>query len=296
VGVDTHADLHVAAALDPLGRMLGRLESGRARAGTRNCSSGRTRSVRRQHLVSKEPARTAPLGSFLIDAGCEVIEINRPDRRARRGHGKSDSDRRRSSSAIGGWLVVRSASPSVTTTESALIRTSGSHVAPRSRCETQVGNQIHALVVTAPDSLRHQLRDLPLDKLVAVTAAARPGTVTTPSAASKLALRSLAIAIKGSPRSSSCWNRELGALTMEVAPGCAASSVLSRCRWGSPGGRRRQSPSGSPFRRRLRQLVRVSPVPASWLGKTKPSSPQPVGGDPIANKPLGAIAMVRLTW
>ena len=26
VGVDTHSDLHVAAALDPLGRMLGRLE------------------------------------------------------------------------------------------------------------------------------------------------------------------------------------------------------------------------------------------------------------------------------
>jgi transposase len=26
VGVDTHADVHVAAALDPLGRMLGRLE------------------------------------------------------------------------------------------------------------------------------------------------------------------------------------------------------------------------------------------------------------------------------
>jgi transposase len=26
VGVDTHADIHVAAALDPLGRLVGRLE------------------------------------------------------------------------------------------------------------------------------------------------------------------------------------------------------------------------------------------------------------------------------
>ena len=30
------------------------------------------------------------LARFLIDAGCEVLEINRPDRRARRGHGLSD--------------------------------------------------------------------------------------------------------------------------------------------------------------------------------------------------------------
>ncbi len=33
VGVDTHADLHVAAALDPLGRMLGRLEVGTSSRG-----------------------------------------------------------------------------------------------------------------------------------------------------------------------------------------------------------------------------------------------------------------------
>ena len=64
--------------------------SGPARAATRNCSSGRTRSVRRQHLGSKGPDVRAARLVCLVDAGCDVIEINRPDRRARRGHGKSD--------------------------------------------------------------------------------------------------------------------------------------------------------------------------------------------------------------
>jgi hypothetical protein len=86
------------------------------------------------------------------------------------------------------------------------------------KMRTQVANQIHALVVTAPDSLRHQLRDLPLDKLVAVTAAARPGTVTTPSAASKLVLRSLAMRHQGLTAELVVLDRELGRLTMEAAP------------------------------------------------------------------------------
>ncbi len=182
VGVDTHADLHVAAALDPLGRMLGRLEVGTSMRGyTQLLKWAHTFSPTTTFGVEGTGAYGAGLARFLVDAGCEVIEINRPDRRARRGHGKSDpidAEAAARSVLAGGSLCTAKRDHD----RVGMIRTL--RVARRSaiKMRTQVGNQIHALVVTAPDSLRHQLRELSLDKLIAVSGAARPGTVTTPSA------------------------------------------------------------------------------------------------------------------
>ena len=90
-GVDTHLDVHVAAALDPLGGLLGTehfetnsagyeallawLESFRdvtkvGIEGTGSYGSGLTRHLRRR--------------------GVEVIEVDRPNREERRRNGKSD--------------------------------------------------------------------------------------------------------------------------------------------------------------------------------------------------------------
>jgi transposase len=99
--------------------MLGRLEVGTSTRGdTQLLKWAHTFSPTTTFGVEGTGAYGAGLARFLIDAGCEVIEINRPDRRARRGHGKSDpidaeAERDRCSP------VVRSASPSVTTTGSA---------------------------------------------------------------------------------------------------------------------------------------------------------------------------------
>jgi transposase len=41
LGVDTHADIHVAVALDQLGGMLGAIEIPTTRPGSSSCSSGR---------------------------------------------------------------------------------------------------------------------------------------------------------------------------------------------------------------------------------------------------------------
>src|ERR1039457_5908595 len=92
VGVDTHADVHVAAALDPLGRILGRLEVGTSMRGYAQLLNwAHTFSPITTFGVEGTGAYGAGLARFLVDAGCEGIEINRPDRRARRGHGQSDS-------------------------------------------------------------------------------------------------------------------------------------------------------------------------------------------------------------
>ena len=91
-GVDTHLDIHVAAALDSNGGTLG-VESfpttnvGFADLHTWLCSFGTLARVG----VEGTGAYGAGLARFLRTTGAVVIEVDRPNRQARRRHGKSDS-------------------------------------------------------------------------------------------------------------------------------------------------------------------------------------------------------------
>ena len=90
-GVDTHLDVHVAAALDHLGGVLG-------------TASFPTTSARYAQLLEWLQAhgpverigieRTSSYGSglaqYLRANGVSVIEVSRPSRQVRRRHGKSD--------------------------------------------------------------------------------------------------------------------------------------------------------------------------------------------------------------
>jgi len=60
------------------------------------------------------------------------------------------------------------------------------------KARTQAANQLHTLVVTAPDELREQLRGLSLVRLIAVACALRPNESHGPLAVAKLTLRSVA--------------------------------------------------------------------------------------------------------
>ena len=57
------------------------------------------------------------------------------------------------------------------------------------KMRTQSFQQMKALIVTAPAELREQMRSLSHDRLVETAACLRPGPVTTPVAAVKLALK-----------------------------------------------------------------------------------------------------------
>lgn len=59
-GVDTHKDNHVAAALDPLGGILGTETFPATRKVTRHCCRGSGPSGRSCPSVLKEPAHGAP--------------------------------------------------------------------------------------------------------------------------------------------------------------------------------------------------------------------------------------------
>jgi Transposase len=91
VGVDTHTDVHVAAVLDPAGRLL---ETKAFPATTRGYAQLATwaESFGQVDKVGMEGTGSfgAGLLRFLADYGLMVIEVDRPDRADRRRNGKSD--------------------------------------------------------------------------------------------------------------------------------------------------------------------------------------------------------------
>lgn len=91
-GVDTHADMHVAAALDvTTGKRLG-IESFPADAGGYAALLAWLRTFGKIDAVGVEStgAWGAGLARHLTAAGVRVVEVDRPDRKARRLEGKYD--------------------------------------------------------------------------------------------------------------------------------------------------------------------------------------------------------------
>src|SRR5438128_198660 len=82
----------------------------------------------------------------------------------------------------------------------------------------QAAHQLRALVVTAPDDLRAGLRRLGVAGLVATAAAFRPGAPRTPAAATKLALKSIAVRYRRLSAEVAALDAHLGRLVAEAAP------------------------------------------------------------------------------
>jgi transposase len=90
-GVDTHADMHVAAALDPIGGLLGAGEFPVTPAGYTRLL-GWLGGFGTVALVGIEGTGSygAGLARHVAAAGIRVVEVDRSDRQDRRRQGKSD--------------------------------------------------------------------------------------------------------------------------------------------------------------------------------------------------------------
>jgi transposase len=90
-GVDTHSEVHVAAALDPIGGLLGTREFPATAAGYASLLRwlGKFGDVA---LVGVEGTGSygAGLARYLASAGVRVVEVDRADRQDRHRKGKSD--------------------------------------------------------------------------------------------------------------------------------------------------------------------------------------------------------------
>ena len=90
-GVDTHRDVHVAAALDPLGGLLGSESFSTDSAGYK-ALLGWLEAFGDVTKIGVEGTGSygSGLARYLRRVGVEVIEVDRPDRQKRRSAGKSD--------------------------------------------------------------------------------------------------------------------------------------------------------------------------------------------------------------
>lgn len=158
-GVDTHDDVHVAAVLDSAtGRQL-------ETASFATTVTGYAALLGWMHEhgtidrvgVESTGSWGAGLTRHLTSAGVEVVEVDRPDRKARRRDGKSDPTDAvaAAQAALSGRAT---AIPKGRDGSVEAIRTLEIvyHAATLDR--TRAINQFKALIVTAPDGLRHRLR------------------------------------------------------------------------------------------------------------------------------------------
>ena len=190
-GVDTHADVHVAAALDPIGGLLGVKEFPATRAGYAHLL-GWLGGFGTVCLVGIEGTGSygAGLTRHVTAAGVRVAGVDRSDRQDRRRQGKSDPLDAVSAARAAQSGRARGAPKGRDGTAGAI---RALMVAKRSATgeRTRTINQARALVLTGPDDLRARFAKHTAAALVAATASLRPRPGDVAGYAVRIALREL---------------------------------------------------------------------------------------------------------
>lgn len=292
-GVDTHKDLHVAAAVDEQGRVLGVSEWETTRSGYRGLldwllSFGSCVKVG----VEGTGSYGAGLTRYLRSQDIQVLEVNRPNRQTRRLRGKSDTvDAEAAARAVlAGQARVTPKSQDGIVESIRAIRIA--FVSAR-RARAKVANQIRDLLVSAPEGLRSALQGLEGDERVKRLAAMRPsGDPADPLQGTKLALRSLARTYQTLNTEIEQLRSMLDELTARANPalsgahgvGSDAAAILLIAAGDNPQRLKNESSFAA--------LCGVSPVQAS-SGKTHRHRLNR-GGNRQANHALWRIATIRL--
>lgn len=194
-GIDCHTDFHVAAALDPLGGVLG-TESFPATCAGYRWAHGWLASFGQIAAVGVESTGSygAALARSLTQQGCRVIEVNQPHPHTRARRGKDDAI---DAEAAARKVLSGQATAAAENTSGIVEAIRQLSIARNSavKARTAALCQLGDLLVTAPAALREQLDTRrTLEGKAAVCARLRPNTgrLADPARAAKAALRSLA--------------------------------------------------------------------------------------------------------
>jgi transposase len=299
-GVDTHGETHHAAVVDQIGRELGDAEFPATPTGYRSLLAWMgTFGALTRVGVEGTGAYGAGLARYLRRSGVALVEVDRPDRRTRRSKGKSDPV----DSYAAAKAALSGAAFGTPKTRDGLVEAIRAIRVTRRgaiKARTQAMNQLRALLITAPEALREQLRHLRAADLVETCARLRPAATGTelPTceepvlAAAKTALRRLA-----------CRHQQLHAEILEhdadLAPLLAAAAPkLLAIRGVGPevAGQLLTTAGDNPKRltceAAFAHLCGVAPIPAS-SGRTNRHRLNR-GGDRAANSALYIVVISRL--
>jgi transposase len=292
IGVDTHADVHVAAAIDQFGRLLATTSVPTSLGGLRRLHAwARQLGPVLAWGIEGTGSYGARLARLLVDRGETVLEVSRPDRRVRRDRGKSDPiDAEAAARAVlaGTALGV----PKAGNGPAASLRALRAARQAAVKARTQAANQLRALLLDSPEGLLALRAERDSAKLAARCARLRPATRTAPADLRKHALRSVA----------GRWltlDQEISSLDQLIAPvvQAAVPAMLARPGVGPDVATALLITAGdNPHRlaseRSFAALCGASPLAAS-SGKTTRHRLNR-GGDRQANRALHVVALSRV--
>ena len=287
-GVDTHLDVHVAAALNDVGGLLGTASFPTTTAGYRQLLQWLS-SFGEVVLVGVEGTGSygAGLSRFLHSHRVGVVEVDRPNRQTRRLSGKSDPiDAISAARAALGGTANGAAKTRDGNVESLRVL----RVAKVSACKarTQAINQIHSLVCTAPDELRDKLRQLPTLELVRVCAGLRPPASTDVAAITKATLRALARRVRHLDEEIAELQALIRPLVRATAPELLAHNGVGPDTAAALLIAAGDNPSRLRSEATFARLCGAAPIPAT-SGKTQHRHRLHRGGDRQANAALWRI-------
>jgi len=294
VGVDTHLDSHVGVALDQFGRKLDTIHFSASGNGHRRLLEwARRLGVINKFGIEGTGSYGAGLTRYLRRQSIDVVEVIRPSRQARRLSGKSDPlDAEAAARAVQAGTVLGQAKSQDGAVEMIRIL----RVARRSamQARTQAANQLHAVIVTAPEDLRERLRRLPISKLVGTAARFRPGPVGTLEAASKLALKSLAARYQHLSEEIAALDIEIERLARQAAPNLFEVKGIGPDTGAALLTAVGDNPSRLHSEAAFARMCGAAPIPAS-SGKTNRHRLNR-GGNREANRALYMLAINRLSY
>src|SRR5215207_8668774 len=276
IGVDTHRDAHSAAAIATgTGTIAAQTTVAADAFGYKRLLRFARRHARGRRVWAIESSGSfgAGLTMFLLAQGEWVVEVDRPKRAARRNGAKSDEldAIRAAREALGVLLITRRGAI---------------------RARTKAINHLKALVVTAREELRHQLRNTPTDELVFRCARLRTLPSHSPEhRATVLALRHTARRILALEAEANDLETEIEQLVKDTVPQLLdevgigpVSAAQIYCSW-SHRGRLRTDAA-------FAMLGGAAPIPAS-SGQTIRYRLNR-GGDRDLNCALHTIVLTRL--
>ena len=174
-GVDTHLDVHVAAALDERGTLLGVESFATTESGYKKLL-GWLSDFGPVELVGVEGTGSygAGLTRHLQSERVRVVEVDRPNRQRRRRKGKSDpQDAIAAAHAAQSGDALSEAKTRDGNVESMRVLRVARSSARSGR--TRALNQMRSLISTAPEPIRAELRGLNVFRLLERTSTYRPG-------------------------------------------------------------------------------------------------------------------------
>ena len=292
-GIDTHLNVHVAAALDPLVAVLGTASFPTTPAGYRQVLDWlRTFGTVTQVGVEGTGTYGAALTRHLRLQAVPVIEVTRPNRQTRRQHGKTDVI----DAIAAGRAVLSGQATAIAKTRDGQVealRTLKLLLRGISKNRTQAISQLKSLLVFAPDPLRERLRGLPDRELLDTCASFRiAGDDDTLLGTTRYALRELAQRIQDLTTRHTQIKKRMHRITEALAPELLALKGVGP----DPASTLLLTAGDNPDRLHndaaFAALCGATPVDASSGQHRRHRLNR--GGDRAANRALWTIAHVRL--